>query len=283
MVEKKREQRNRLSRNFHKTFIPERQYINAILRFAARGASGNIQVIAAETGIPTGSSSGKVAPTLDYCRGMGLVQMSEGRSAIKKPELTSFGRIVLLEDPFLKEPLSQWLAHFNLCDIHNGAEVWYQTFFNGYTRLGMEYRREALEDWLATSCNAPRGGLIGPMVRMYEDNSSFGSCGVLTENNGRISRKVAPVKGEFAFGYGAWLIQMMETIAKAGSQVTVTELEEKRGWRTIAGWNQMEAQRILELVERKGILMVDRQMTPWILRARETAINSWSKIYNDLI
>jgi len=50
---------SRLPRNFHKTFIPERQYLNSILRFAARGASGDIQKIAAETGIPTGTSSGK--------------------------------------------------------------------------------------------------------------------------------------------------------------------------------------------------------------------------------
>jgi len=240
MVEKKKEQHNRLPRNFHKTFIAERQYIHAILRFAARGGSGDVQAIAAETGIPTGTSSGKVAPTLDYCRGMGLVQVPEVRSAVKTPELTPFGRVVLLEDPFLKEPLTQWLAHFNLCDIHNGAEVWYQTFSNGNARLGMEYKRDALENWLATSCNAPRGGLVGPMVRMYEDDSSFGSCGVLTENNGKISRTVAPVKGEFAFGYGAWLVQTMEAIGRAGSQVTVNELEEKRGWRAIAGWNQME-------------------------------------------
>lgn len=254
-----------------------------MLRFAARGGSGDIQSIAAETGIPTGTSSGKVAPTLDYCRGMGLIKIPEGRSSVKKPELTPFGRVVLLEDPFLKEPLTQWIAHLNLCDIQNGAEVWYQTFFNGNTRLGMEYGRDALEDWLAVSCNAPRGGLIGPMVRMYEDDSSFRFCGVLTEDSGRISRKSAPVRGEFVFGYGAWLIQMMEAIAKVGSQVTVSELEKKRGWRTITGWSQIEGQRILELVERKGMLSIDRQMAPWILRAMETATHSWTKIYNDLI
>jgi len=283
MTDKKKETYNRLPRNFHKTFIPERQYLHAMLHFAARGSSGDIQAIAAETGIPTGASSGKVAPILDYCRGMGLILLPEGRSAVKKPELTPFGRVVLLEDPFLKEPLTQWLAHLQLCDIYNGAETWYQTFFNGSVRLGMEFRRDTLEDWLASSYNASRGGLIGPLVRMYEDDSSFRVCGVLRENNEKISRKVAPVKEEFAFGYGAWFISMMETIARMGSQVTIAELEEKCGWRTIAGWNLMESQRVLELIERKGVLTVDRHMTPWILRARETAASLWRKIYNELI
>ena len=67
---------NRLPRNFHKSFKPERQYINAMLRFAAAGKSGDYQAMAADTGIPMGSSSGKVPAILDYCRGMGLIMLS---------------------------------------------------------------------------------------------------------------------------------------------------------------------------------------------------------------
>jgi hypothetical protein len=283
MADKKNDSHNRLVRNFHKTFIPERQYLHAMLRFAARNGSGDIQTIAAETGIPTGTSSGKVAPTIDYCRGMGLIHVPELRSSLKTPELTPFGRVVLLEDPFLKEQLTQWIAHLHLCNFHSGADIWYQTFYSGKTRLGMEFTRDTLEDWLASSCNSSRGGLIGPLVRMYEDEASFKICGVLNEKDGKISRKIAPVKETLAWGYGAWLISLMESIAPIGSQITLTELEEKCGWRTIAGWNLMEAQRILELVERKGLLMVDRHMNPWILKAKETATSSWCKIFNDLI
>jgi len=283
MSDKKKDSHHRLPRNFHKTFIPERQYLHAMLRFAARGGSGDMQAIAAETGIPTGISSGKVSPTLDYCRGMGLIQVPEVRSAVKTPELMPFGRAVLLEDPYLKEQLTQWLAHLCLCDLRGGAEIWYQTFLNGSNRLGMEFKRDVLEEWLAYSCNTEKGGLIGPLVRMYEDDSSFKSCGVLAEIDGKLVRKVAPIKEFMALGYGAWLISMMEMVAKQGAQVTVVELEEKCGWRTIAGWSLLESQRVLELVERKGLLSVDRHMNPWILRARETATNSWRNIYNDLI
>lgn len=52
----------RLSRNFHRTFKPERQYINAMLKFAAAGKSGELKTISDETGIPMGSPVGRPRP-----------------------------------------------------------------------------------------------------------------------------------------------------------------------------------------------------------------------------
>jgi len=40
---------------------------------AAGENEGTDQEISAETGIPTGQSSGKASAMLDYCRGMGLI------------------------------------------------------------------------------------------------------------------------------------------------------------------------------------------------------------------
>jgi hypothetical protein len=71
---------------------------------------------------------------------MGLLILPARRSAVKSPELTAFGRVVLLEDPYLKTEITQWLAHLNLCAGDNGAEVWYQTFWNGAARLGLSLK-----------------------------------------------------------------------------------------------------------------------------------------------
>ncbi len=141
----------RLPRSFHKTFKPERQYIGAMLKYAGSGRQGDPQEIASATGIPTGTSTGKVPAILDYGRAMGLIQLTGAeRSAVKKPELTSFGRIVLLEDPFLKTPITQWIAHLNLCGPIKGADVWYQTFFSGLPSLGMNFERTQLELYLSS-------------------------------------------------------------------------------------------------------------------------------------
>jgi hypothetical protein len=41
-------------------------------------------------------------------------------------------------------------------------------------------------------------------------------------------------------------------------------------------------QRALELVERKGIVEVDRHMEPWLLRPAMPAALAWKRIYDDL-
>src|SRR6056297_1543115 len=56
---------NRLPRTFHSTFIPERQYIAEMLRFAAGGKEGTYQDIRDATGIPMGGQTtefGKTPP-----------------------------------------------------------------------------------------------------------------------------------------------------------------------------------------------------------------------------
>ena len=149
----------RLPRTFHSTFIPERHYIAEILRYAAAGNEGTYQDIRDATSIPMGEQSGKVQPILEYCRGMGLVVLdSKRQEAVKRPRLTAFGRKVFLEDRYLKEPISQWVAHLNLCSPLTGADLWYQAFCQAAPVLGMRFARERLDDYLklAYSSKLPR-------------------------------------------------------------------------------------------------------------------------------
>ena len=274
----------RLPRNFHRTFKPERRYINAMLKFAASGQEGDLQAIGAATGIPTGASTGKVPAILDYCRGMGLVRLAgQERSAVKRPELTPFGRVVLLEDPYLKAGISQWIAHLNLCGPVTGADVWYQTFLSGTPALGMSFERNRLEAHLTLVYGVQKAGLIGPMIGMYEDDAAFRECGALSNTSGRVTRKPAPVSDEFGFAYGAWLLQLMADHFPKAGQVPVTDLDSQAGWRTIPGWDIGNHQRVLGLVERKGVLAVDRHMEPWLLRPVAIAESTWKRIYDDLL
>ena len=276
-------QHNRLSRNFHRTFKPERQYITAMLRYAASGREGDILAIGAATGIPTGASSGKVPAILDYCRGMGLVRLGNSAAGTKKPELTSLGRVMLLEDPYLKTGISQWIAHFNLCNPISGADVWYHTFFEGLRLLGMSFEREKLDSHLRLVYVVEKTRLIGPMIGMYEDEASFRVCGALSESSGQVNRKPAPINDEFGYAYGAWLLQLMVDYFPKVSQVPVTELDAKAGWRSIPGWDIGNHQRALQLVERKGLIEVDRHMQPWLIRPAADAETTWKCIYDDLL
>lgn len=275
----------RLPRNFHKSFKPERHYIYAMLQFAASGQTGDLQEIASLTGIPMGSSSGKVPAILDYCRGMGLICLSassEGSSR-KTPVLTPFGRIVLLEDPFLKCEITQWIGHFNMCNPMSGADVWYQTFFAGAQSLGSSCKREQLEDHLSLIYGLSQRNLIGPMVGMYEDEASFKNCSVLSEHEGIISKKPAPILDELGRGYGAWLLQLLKDFFPTHKQVPVTDIDKVAGWRTIPGWSVSSAISVLDLLEKKGLINVDRHMEPWLVNAVVGTDHAWKDIYADMI
>ena len=277
-------QHSRLPRNFHRTFKPERQYIAAMLRFAASGKEGDYQYIASATGIPTGSSSGKVPAIIDYCKGMGLIHLTgQARSAIKKFDLTAFGRIVLLEDPYLKVNISQWIAHLNLCGPFTGADVWYQTFFPGTQSLGMSFDRAKIESYLSLIYGTNKANLIGPLIGMYEDDAAFRICGVLSESSGTVTRKPAPINDEFGYGYGAWMLQLIANYFPKSGQVSTAELDACAGWRTIPGWDVSSHQHVLELIERKGLIEVDRHMEPWLLHSKASLEATWKRIYDDLL
>ena len=277
----------RLPRNFHRTFKPERQYINAMLRFAAAGKSGDLKTISEETGIPMGESSGKAPATLDYCRGMGLIRLSSKSTGagVKTPELTPFGRIILLEDPFLKERISQWLAHFNLCSPKTGAETWYQVFFAGVHTLGHIFTRDQLKSHLQLIFNTQnQKKLIGPLIGMYEEESAFKACGALYNADGNtISKTEAPVLDELARGYGAWILQMISDYFPDRHQISVTDLDKSAGWKTIPGWSVSSSIDLLETLEQKAMISVDRQMDPWLIQPVMAPEEAWRNVYADMI
>jgi len=255
-----------------------------MMRFAASGDEGDAQTIASATGIPTGTSTGKVPAILGYCRGMGLIRLGgQERSTIKKPELTPFGRSVLLEDPYLKTGLSQWIAHLNLCSPLTGADIWYQVFFKGMQSLGMVFERSKLESHLSLVYGVNKSGLIGPLVGMYQDEAAFSICGALTESGTTITRNPAPLNEEYGYAYGAWLLQQVADHFSKQGQISTTELEAQAGWRTIPGWDVGSHQLGLALIEKKGLIEVDRHMEPWLLRPKTTTESAWKHIYDDLL
>ena len=274
----------RLAKDFHLTFIPERQYINAFLRFSASGEEGNYQEIGKKTGIPMGKSSGKVPAILNYCKGMGLITLNESyQIGSKKPELTTFGRTVLLNDPFLKEEVTQWICHLNLCDPISGADTWYQCFLKGKNILGMNFSMEAVKEYISVIYKTNRTNMVNPMIRMYQDDSSFHNCNALKQETNLIIRKKAPISDEFAKAYGAWILGLMKKYFHDQNQVSTKELEEKAGWLSITGWNLSDSVSVLELIQRKSLIETDRTMDPWLLSPIKKSDETWKEIYEDMI
>lgn len=272
----------RLARNFHRTFAPERQYLGKLLQYAAGNGVYDMKAIADETGIPTGASSGKALPTAEYCMGMGLVRVDE-MDENEALQLTTFGRTVLLEDKFFREPVTQWLAHLNLCDKVTGADIWYRTFWESSSVLGEEFTKDRLNEWLCTVLKISKQNILGPTLRMYEDETSFGACGAVLTSGEMIRRKKPPRESSFSFGYAAWFANAIERAERAGAQITVDELEDLCGFRSVTHWNLQESQELLAILEQKGLISVDRQMRPWIICMKHSAESLWKRLYEDFI
>jgi hypothetical protein len=116
---------------------------------------------------------------------------------------------------------------------------------------------------------------------MYQDDASFGTCQALQETNGNITRNTAPIDEEFSFAYGAWLLESMNNHFPESYHISLSELDEKAGWSTISNWNFSDIKHVLNIVERKGAIEIDRHMDPWLLKPRLDNSKAWQMIFDD--
>ncbi len=268
--------------NFHRTFVPERRLIGALLQYAALGKQGTYQEIGEETGIPMGKSTGKVPAVLDYARGMGFVELAgDVKGACKKPALTALGRVVYSQDRYLGQRLTQWIAHINLCRSDIGAQAWRSTFADGRRVLGGSFTREQLERYL-TGVFGPGNGRTGPLIRTYTDEAALGRAGVLAVSGDSVERRKAPLLESYAAAYSAVLLELMEGHFPSETQVTMQDLEERTRWFDTCFWSQEDVEQVCLLLDRKGLVAIDRQMRPWIVEKRATAESAWPRIYDDI-
>lgn len=279
------ESHKRLPVNFHQTFIPEKRYISSLLRYAADNQQGTMQDMALSTNIPMGNSSGKMPAIFNYSQGMGLIDVDgDGKSAIKRPVLTTLGRTVLLEDPNLTEELTQWIAHFNLCRSCCGAEIWFLTFAQAYDTLGMTFLKDDLDTFLNRVIGKKTNkSLIGPLLTMYEEPASFQSSQILSVSENMIKRSPSPVLEGFITSYCAIFLSLFETHFPNARQVTISDFEDRTFWKRISGWNSQQHELVLEMLQRRGAVDIDRQMQPWIITRKSDSNSFWRKIYDDLV
>ncbi|WP_018086852.1 DUF4007 family protein [Desulfurispora thermophila] len=264
--------------NFHKTFLPERRLLGALLEYAALGREGNYQEIARDTGIPMGKSSGKVPAMLDYARGMGLITLVRGGGpGRKRPRLTGFGQVVYAADRYLGRPFSQWLAHMHLCLPRGGAVAWHLVFVTGRRALGSRFAADRVEHYLVEHFG-PGRSRTGPLLRTYLEDAALGRAGVLVRQQDELTRRRAPLEEPYALPYAAFILELWEKFFPGREQITADELAGETGWPEMCLWSREELEQALELVEQTGFFTLDRQRRPWILERRAVAADAWQEL-----
>lgn len=268
--------------NFHKTFVPERRLITALLEFAALGKEGTLQEISEDTNIPMGKSTGKMPAILDYCLGMGLVFLRPGsQKQFKKPVLTSFGEAVFLNDKYLGEPLTQWLAHFYLCRSDIGAKAWHCVFAKGRNILGTNFTAEQLEQYLVSHLGSGNNR-TGPLLLTYMEEAAFGRARVLRVEKAKIERHKAPILSSWANAYSALILELLASFFPDQNQVTISDFAQETHLFDVYLWQDTEITSLLSMIEKSGYIAIDRQIRPWVLEKKTRPQVIWPHIYDDI-
>lgn len=269
---------------FHCTFKPERNHLHSLMAFVASGQKGTPQEISEATNIPMGKSTGKVKPTIGYCTGMWLITNSSEKqtTGVKEFMLTPFGKKVFLEDPYLRLPITQWIAHLFLCHPLSGAKAWVHTFADGFpTPLGWQFTPEQLQTHLASFFEGKN--LDGPMIGMYNDSASFELCGAIKKNGKVLERVSPPINEETIAGYGAWFLQLLDDFFPDTHQIPLSTFQKYTKWTNITAWTTNEQLMLFTQWESRGLISIDRHMTPWLIIRRCTADQVWPHIYDDIL
>ena len=267
-----------------------------MLAFAAKGGSGDKEAIAAETGIPTGKSTGKVDPMIHYGRGMGLIWATKSASTWQLGA-TPLGQEVLREDPFLSEPQTLWLLHLMLCrrwrqgvPATGVADAWFSLFAEGRFLLGTRFTESGFHQVL-TRRHGAKGYLksLSTLVpRMYTERACFGEASILTATEGEAGqsmfvRERAPLEKASFPAYALFLFVVWDELFGADKQLAFDELARETRLLSLLGWEETQVSTWLDWMVGKGLVQLDRYTgTVVLLRLAETP-RVIERLYSELV
>ena len=179
-------------------------------------------------------------------------------------------------------PVTQWVAHLFLCHPLSEAKAWMHTFADGFPMpLGWQFTPDQLQTHLESFFDGKN--LTGPMVGMYNDSASFELCGALKETGKTIERLSPPINEETIAGYGAWLLQLLDDFFPDTPQVPLSTFQDTTKWTNVTAWTTNEQVMLFTQWESRGLISIDRHMTPWLIIHRCTAEQAWQHIYDDIL
>ena len=272
------------SYNFAQSFMPERMFLGKLLKmykqyetkvdFLDDTGYGDIplfQAVSYHTGIPTGTSSGKVKPHIDYLCAMGLVSAMDDWC-----RLTDFGEIVLREDHFLDERLTMLAAHGMICDGESGSLL-----HADIVKLLQEtgpMAKAAIQKQLDLNSRA-----LSSFISMYSTGSSFGKANVIRVSGDIISIDSVPLISEFIPMYGAVVVQLFANHFDGRGQVSISEFESKTYLSARYGLTKDMELALFDKLSSSGYVRLSALVDPPVFSISISEQDAWRKLYDNLI
>ena len=274
--------------DFHQTFKPERNCLNALLTDLRECCGKGVQEISQITGIPTGKSSGKVTPTICYLEYMGLIS----EKFINKKydfDYTLLGQTVVMEDPGLMEPLTLLLLHCMIVRKGSGAELWNYIICELMPKYHGKISKANLEKELSlyfdkavnlAPFNGTYTGIFEPLNLMQ-----------ITTNEYAMTSHMCNTEYIYLYAYilyeywDQWVNALSEEEREkekiSKSEITSIQLE-ATGFRLPFGWNEQDEYAILQEMHDKNIIALNRQMAPFSVRRISSKEELIDLLYSEL-
>lgn len=272
--------------NFHKTFKPERQYISGLLVDLQNCDGLSVDDISNQTGIPTGKSSGKVEPTISYMGYMGLIN-SEKKQRSYHLRYTSIGNIVKDEDGGLLEKITLLLLHCMISRRYTGAELWAYVIHNVFPK----YRNSLTEKQFEKEIELQFGDgvKLGPYKGSYQ--GLFGPLNLIDIAKDSVVLHSSKIDNDYVYLYGLilylywdeWYKNETDDVILLASRSEITADHLARiGFRYPFGWSVETEYQVLELLDKKKIVALNRQMVPYTIRRIEDIDTLVNRLYSEL-
>ena len=263
--------------NFHQTFPPDEAMLSRLLNSEVFGEALTKEEISQQTGIPTGKSSGKVEPHICYARFMGLLEdyYSDGKHTLT---LTKLGELVLEEDPGLSENVTRMLCHLRMVSPYGGAPLWETIMSEVLPHQPRGVSLLSLMDSLKRESTSNIN--LGPFFSSYE-GGLFGPLDLIEKGDDQVKLSKHVVDHELIFVYAYALFREWELAFPGQDELTATELESLKMPDSI-GWKETELYLVLEQMQDKGLIVFNRQLTPYTVTKNFAADDMIPKLYSEL-
>ena len=256
--------------NFAETFPPERLYLAKLLSFISKVSEKvSDQVISERTGIPTGIYSGKVKPTLNYLKGMWLIE-PEGSWY----KLTPFGKAVVNTDVIFSQVTTQIACHVNICDKKDGALLYNQLFST--IKPSKVYKKNEIEKILSLP-SKPLTALVG----MYTNAEGFEKCRILKDDKTELTFNPIPQYDELIPVFGALIVHLYNKYFPNKGQISVDDFDAETSFRKFLGWSSDDQLRILDLLSSRGYVNLSAQLNPVVFSIKIDEDDAWAKMYSE--
>lgn len=183
--------------------------------------------------------------------------------------LTSAGKTIYKEDPYLNESITQWFLHLMLCrraglglPATGYADAWFVFFGDWYSRLHNRFSLISYIDLLSEKYGK-KGylkGLAGIVVRTYTEQACLGQVKSFhLVGDDEIVRLPSPIDKTVFPCYAAYFYLLWDEMYPDQMQISLSEFLLQSRFMSIMHWDERDLEKFLEWLVTERHIQLDRQ------------------------